>query len=106
MNPMTAEKLRRRFERIADKLDKLPASNDKAEHALEDLATDIRLLAARLSGVTAAPVTDAMLDAGMSTLHGMRWRESLSAGQQAESRLSLYRVWTEMCAAAPEPPNA
>lgn len=53
MTAMTAEQLRRRFERIADKLDNLPTSNDKAERALDDLATEVRLLAARLSGMAA-----------------------------------------------------
>lgn len=55
MTDMTAEQLRRRFERIADKLDKLPTSNDKAERALDDLATEVRLLAASLSGMSAVP---------------------------------------------------
>lgn len=53
MTAVTAEQLRRRFERIADKLDKLPTSNDKTEHALDDLATEVRLLAARISGMAA-----------------------------------------------------
>lgn len=112
---MTAEQLRRRFERIADKLDNLPTSNDKVERALDDLATDIRLLAARLSGMAAGwqPIGTAPRDRSVlvhSPSHGILeakwsdWLEMFLADRICGLGLPEADGWREI-PAAPEPPH-